>query len=133
MRDTDDRLMEEALEQMNEGLFDRAKAKRAGQQAVKAAGGKTGLGGLVQKGKQGIIKGLGGQLNRADQKQAGVDNIAQSSGRVNAITASYMQQIQKIAQKYGADIQKLGVDPSMIDDKAARDIVKMIMAYQPPQ
>lgn len=132
MTDRDDKLMEEAYDNLNEGWRERMSAKSAGRQAVRDAGGKTGLSGLVQKGKQGIIKGLGGELSRSDVKQQGADNIAQSGGQVNAITASYMQQIQKIANNYKADIGKLNVDVSMIDDKDARQIVKLIMAYVPP-
>ena len=132
MRTTDDKAMEDALEQINEGMFDRMKAKSAGRQAVRAVGGKTGVGGLVQKGKQGIIKGLGGQLTRQAQDQAGKENIAQSSAQVNTLTAQYMQQIQQIASAYKTDIGKLNIDVSMIDDKAAKEIVKLIMAYVPP-
>jgi hypothetical protein len=129
MRDKDDRLMEEALEQMQEGIFDRMGARKAGREAVRAGGGKTGIGGMIQKGKQAAIKGLGGQVTSADRKQASADNIAQSKGQVNALTASYMNKIQKIAQQYGNDIAKLGVDVSMIEDAQAREIVKAILAY----
>lgn len=132
MRDTDDRMLEESYDKINEGIFDRMGASKAGREAVRAAGGKTGLGGLAQKAKRGVIQGLGGELSRKEKRQVGAEGIAKSKGQVNALTASYMMKIQKIAQQYGADVQKLGVDLSMIDDKAARDIVRMIMAYQPP-
>lgn len=132
MRDTDDRMLEESYDKINEGIFDRMGAKRAGREAVRAAGGKTGLGGLAQKAKRGVIKGLGGELSRKEKQKIDAESIARSKGQVNALTASYMQKIQEIAQKYGADVQKLGVDLSMIDDKAAREIVRLIMAYQPP-
>ena len=133
MINKDDKMLGEAYGQMNEGIFDRAGAKKAGRQAVRDAGGKTGIGGLIQKGKQAAIKGLGGQVTSADKKQASSENIAQSRAQVNAITTSYMQKIQQIAQAYGVDIQKLGVDVSMIEDAKAREIVKLIMAYTPPQ
>jgi hypothetical protein len=129
----DDKLLGEAYDQVSEGMFDRLSARRAGNQAVKAAGGKTGISGAIQNAKHGIIKGLGGTLNRKDANQSRKDNIARSRGQVNAITARYMEQIKDIANRYSTDITKLGVDISMIDDDAAREIVRLIMKYNPPQ
>ncbi len=54
----DDRLLGEAYEEMNEGFMDQIKARRAGKQAFGDAGGKSGIGGLMQKGKRGIINKL---------------------------------------------------------------------------
>lgn len=125
--------MGEAYEQINEGIFDRMKANSAGRQAVRDAGGKTGIGGMIQRGKHGIIKGLGGQLKSGEQKQMNAQSMARSQAQVNNITATYMTQIKKIAENMATDLKKLNVDPSLIEDDAAREIVKLIFDYQPPQ
>ena len=126
MSDRDDRLMTEAYDQVNEGIFDRMKAKSAGKDAYKAAGGKTGMAGLGQKARAGIANVVGGQLNSKEKTQMAGAKTAQQFAQLNALVAGYAQKIQ-------ADLQKINVDANGIEDDALRTAIQTIINYKAPE
>lgn len=106
MRNEDDRLLGEAYEQMNEGLFDRMGAKKAGREAFKQAGGKTGLAGLGQRAKHGIIKGLGGQVKSGELKAIDKANVARSTAGADAIVNAYKPKFKALFDQFKMDLGK---------------------------
>ena len=126
MIDKDDKLLSEAFDdvgQIDEGMFDRLRGKSAGNTAYKAAGGKTGLSGLAQKAKHGAIRGMGGTINRKEQQVIDKATGASNAANVTEVVAQHVLRIQ-------ADLNKMNIDLSMIEDDQLRKAVQGIMEFE---
>jgi len=123
----DDRLLSEAYDdvgQVDEGMFDRMKGRSAGKQAYKDAGGKTGLAGVGQKLKRGAITALGGNVKAGETKQIKAAQNASNAANVAEVAAQHVQKIQ-------ADLNKMQIDLSNIQDDSLRKAIQGIMNYVP--
>jgi len=127
MRDKDDRLMEEAFDEIQEGILDRMKGGFASTKAGFDAAGGIGKG-LMGRGKRGIIQGLGGNLNTKDRNQ----NMAEQKAKANALIASYAKKLKELAVEANVALEKLQVDGSMIEDRIAVDAIKLLARGEYP-
>lgn len=109
MSDRDDKMLEEAYDNIQEGMFDRAAANKAGKQAFKDAGGKTGLGGLVQRGAQYVADKAGYSASPELQAAQDAQGGAKTAAQVEALAQRYLVDVQKIAANLQKDMGKLGI------------------------
>ena len=109
MKDSDDKLLEEAYSEIQEGFWDQRAAKKAGKQGYKDAGGKTGLGGLAQKAGQAIGRKVGMQVSPEREAQAQAQQDAQAQGQVSQLANGYMDRIFGILDKLTKDMDDLGI------------------------
>ena len=100
MRDTDQILLEEAMNQVEEGMFDRMKAKsgtRMASMGNKALGGISKMAGDTRLGK------AAGELQQQGQEDVREQRAAQ-------LMASSAQKVERLLQEFWADAKKLGLD-----------------------
>lgn len=121
MRNRDEKILEETYEKMSEGILDRIKAGGAQRQAVRDAGG-GGIGGLVNKGKQGLIKKLGGNISSQDNQR----NMQMGKAKADALAASYMAKIDELANEFWTSLEQTGVDSTMLTDPRAKEVFRAL-------
>ena len=110
-RTTDDKLLTEAYEKMNEGLWDRLKARGAGLKGgIKGAGQRiAGTAKGAMAGATGNIAGVqAASAQRAAGQGMGLD--AKSLSLVN----SHLGKLNKVLSDFENDLSKLGMDPETI-------------------
>lgn len=99
MASKDDKLMEEAYDQVNEGMFRRSDAKSG-----------TRLAGLGAKALSGLGKVVPGQIGDAISKQASQNQGGVDAQRLSQLVSLYVQDIEKLMAKMEDDVEKLGMD-----------------------
>ena len=108
MRDKDQILLEEALQQVDEGLFDRMKAKKG---TMGANIGNKVLGGISKVAGDSRIGQAAGELQQQGQMDVEEKRAAQ-------LTQILSQKMEKVYQDFKNDASKIGVD---IDKLAHQD------------
>lgn len=116
-----DKLLEQVY---TEGFLDRIKAKKLGKQAEKEAGVGLGL-----KVKNKAVGMLGGTMSGKQAKTLSAGSIAKSSAQTKQLTDVYMQRLKSVVEKFKADLAKLNIDATNIEDDSARKIVSAISKY----
>ena len=122
MRNNDDRMLEEAYEQMNEGIFRRSDARAGTRMAGLGAKALGGLGKAVGK----VSQRAGETIQKgATQIQGDVD-----AKRLEQLVALYVGDIEKLMNKMQQDVQKMGLDAESLaanpEAAAANPKVKQI-------
>lgn len=113
MRDKDDRLMEEALEQMQEGIFDRMRASKGtigkglGSKAVSGIG--KGISKLAGQGDSRMAQAAR-QAGQAAQDIGSAGQMDVQEQKAQQLMEIYKQKIDKLYAEIQADAGKLGID-----------------------
>ena len=130
MRDTDNRLLEEAYNQVQEGIFDRIKAR--------ASGAKQAIGALGQGVKQKVgqtAMNVGAKMTGQQAPQAPQTSIKQnmsqaySQGKQSSLTGNFKQKIDTAIQNFNNQFKKVtGKDPTQGLTTISNDAVKLYNA-----
>lgn len=109
MRDKDQILLEEALSQVDEGFWDRMKAKSG-----------TGLANIGNKALGGIAKlaGSDSRLGQAASEMQQKGSMDVEEKRASQLTANFAQKMDKMYNEFVSDAQKIGIN---IDKLAGED------------
>jgi hypothetical protein len=101
MNDKDQKLLEEAYTQIQEGFWDRMKAKSGTRLADL---GNKALGGVAKMaGQDSRLGQMAGQMQQAGQMDV-------EEKRASQLTASLAQKLDKMYNEFTKDAQKLGID-----------------------
>jgi uncharacterized protein YjbJ (UPF0337 family) len=129
MRDLDDKILEEKYNKLEEGLWDRMKARGAG-----AIGSAKGLGNrFTGAAKAGAGTFTGNKdLQAAGQQQAQVGKSYGIDAKAGSLMKSHIAKIQKAVADFQNDVSKLGLENSNpnMSKSVSDSIANMQMAVE---
>lgn len=131
MKTNDDIILEQLY---SEGFLDRTKAKFAGSKARKEAG--VSFGDVARSktidpiaSKLGKKLGYDVKVGNDRTKRLNKGESAKVSAQANQLVAGYTPKFKKLANGLAADLKKMNLDVSLIDDDATRKLLIAILKY----
>ena len=117
MINKDDRMLEEAYEEMNEGFMDKMKARKGN--TMQNLGGKA-------MGKVGNF--IGGKAGGTLQKAGGEMQTASSDSRAEHITNNYKEKFKQLMGQYQKDVISVTGAPDLgvVTDEQMNELMSMM-------